>query len=159
MSLGWIIGYILAAASFGAIGGVAIMGLIHGPTCERLQDDAYDKGWDTSVLVRSGILRATRWQDSGRSSQVADTGQLYLASAAHWLTRHLDTNPYPEQAECGGHHCTVTDAGLICQSQLGGVCPGAANQRVARSVHRALADGGFWRTALGLLARNAGAHV
>lgn len=159
MTLSWVFAIGGLGLVFGAAIGIGIIGVMHGPTCERLQDTAYDRGWDTAVLVNAGVLRATRWQDSGRTSQLADTGQMYLQGAAEWVTRNLDTNAYPEQAACGGHHCVETDAGLICQTQLGGTCPGAADQRVNRSVHRALARNGIWRTMAGLLARNAGAHV
>lgn len=159
MTLSWAFALLGLGLVFGATAGIGIMGVLHGPTCQRLQDAAYDKGWDTAVLVRSGVLRGQRWQDSGRTSQLADTGQMYLQGAAEWVTRHLDTQAHADQAECGGHHCLETDQGLICQAQLGGVCPTQADQRVARSVQRALGSGGLWRTVKGLAAHHAGAHV
>lgn len=159
MTLSWVFAIAGISLTVGATIGIGVMGFLHGPTCERLQDVAYDKGWDTAVLVNSGVLRGKRWQDSGRTSQLADTGQMYLQGAAEWVTRHLEPNAYPDQAECGGHSCLETDRGLICQAQLGGVCPTQADQRVARSVQRALGSGGFWRTVRGLAAHHAGAHV
>lgn len=159
MTLSWVFAIAGLSLTLGATIGIGVMGYLHGPTCDRLQDTAYDKGWDTAVLVNSGVLRGKRWQDSGRTSQLADTGQMYLQGAAGWVTRHLQPTAYPEQGEPACHHCAQTDAGLICQTQLGGVCPGAADQRVARSVHRGLGGGGFWRTVRDLAGRHAGAHV
>jgi hypothetical protein len=222
------------------LGWVAAVGL-HRDTCTHLQDDAYDQGWDASTLHRTGLLRATSWADSRRTSEPAQSAGRWLAAVRDWARRHpgvgaADSGPgrtfpadycladsagygacvmpphdtgqhqdanghtwtdggqdaaggqldqeahqgaqpspgtatWPSCPNCGGtlaqdaagvycpagcsdtllgayappaasqappqalqpgcHSCADTDAGLVCQTQLGGVCPALAASRVA----------------------------